>query len=91
MSSRLSFMLPAICALMMQGCAQLTPPAPPPSPVRPQASLREPCVELPGVKSGERSAVLDWIINARRLYAICASRQMRSNEAADGAYATEPK
>ena len=90
MLNKLSFILTATCALMMLGCAQLTP-QPAPSPVRQPASLRQPCVELPGIKSGQRGAVLDWIINAQKLYAVCASRQLRATESTDAAYSTTAK
>lgn len=87
MFKRPHFTLAAICVLMLQGCAQLVPV--PPVVVRQPASLRQPCVELPEIEDGERSTVLSWIVIVQRLYAICASRQLRAAEAAD-ALITEP-
>ena len=87
MLKSLNFMLLGVCALMLPGCAQLVPVEP--VIVRQPASLREPCPDLPRLADGSRGAVLTWIIGTQRLYAICASRQLRSTEAAEGVSAAD--
>ena len=65
-------------ALTTTACAQLAPPSAPPPP---QASLRQPCPNLPELTDGTGATVLRWVTGAAEQYRECQSRHGRLVEA----------
>lgn len=79
MFQKLRFMLLISFVLMMQGCA-LWPARPaPPEPL--QASLRQLCLPVPDPENGQRLTLLNWGVEIKTAYAVCASRLQRVLEA----------
>ena len=68
----------AMCVLTMTACASLTPPSTPP-PL--QASLRQPCPDLPPLTDGIGATALRWMTGTARMYRECQAAQARGVEA----------
>jgi hypothetical protein len=68
----------ATCVWMTTACASLVTQSPDPTL---EASLRQPCPDLPPLADGTAATVLRWITETAEAYEVCQSRHARTVEA----------